>query len=91
MEDKLKQVEDMEKGMQLSKAEALKRERDEMLKWAKQAKKVGLDVLNSNYSKKNLIENVKSRNIKPYVPGRTKNSEQSRMHWLSTTGSWTAR
>ncbi len=40
LDDKLKKVKDMEDQEKRNKFEELKRERDEMLKWAKQSKKV---------------------------------------------------
>ena len=40
LDDKLKKVKDMEDQDKRNKFEELKKERDEMLKWAKQSKKV---------------------------------------------------
>ena len=57
MEDKLKKIGDFEDQMRQNKAEETKRDRDEMLKWAKQLKRVCFWIIDFRliniYSKKN--------------------------------------
>ena len=45
MENKLKKIGDFEDTIKANKAHELKNERDQMLKWANQAKKVGFILL----------------------------------------------